>query len=90
MNPPLIIFFFQHAQGMATHIQVGKAAIGKQKGCAPTRVYLGRRHACMQVGQRCVTRGGHEVINFTRSRVKTKSKLANLMKVIRIEGYNGK
>ena len=30
-----------------------------------------------------------EVIDFTRSRVKTKSKLTNLMKVSRIDGYNG-
>ena len=32
----------------------------------------------------------HEVVNCTRSRVKTKSKLTNLMKISRIEGYNGK
>ena len=31
-----------------------------------------------------------EVINCTRSRVKIKSKLTNLMKISRIEGYNGK
>ena len=31
-----------------------------------------------------------EVVNFTRSRVKTKSKLTNLMKISLIEGYNGK
>ena len=30
------------------------------------------------------------VINFTWSRVKIKSKLTNLMKISRIEGYNGK
>ena len=30
------------------------------------------------------------IINCTRSRVKTKSKLTNLMKISRIEGYNGK
>ena len=30
------------------------------------------------------------VVNCTRSRVKTKSKLTNLMKISRIEGYNGK
>ena len=34
--------------------------------------------------------GDREVVNFTRSRVKTKSKLTNLMKISRIEGYNGK
>ena len=31
-----------------------------------------------------------EVVNCTRSRVKIKSKLNNLMKISRIEGYNGK
>ena len=31
-----------------------------------------------------------EVINCTRSRVKIKSKLINLMKISRIEEYNGK
>ena len=31
-----------------------------------------------------------KVVNCTRSRVKTKSKLTNLMKISRIEGYNGK
>ena len=37
-----------------------------------------------------LTRREHEVVNFTRSRVRTKSKLTNLVKLIRIEGYNGK
>ena len=37
-----------------------------------------------------MTRRDREVVDFTRSRVKTKSKLTNLMKIIRIEGYNGK
>ena len=32
----------------------------------------------------------HEVIENTRSHVKTKSKLINFMKLILIEGYNGK
>ena len=31
-----------------------------------------------------------EVVNCTRSRVKTKSQLTNLMKIPRIEGDNGK
>ena len=31
-----------------------------------------------------------EVINCTRSRDKIKSKITNLMKISRIEGYNGK
>ena len=30
------------------------------------------------------------VVNCTRSRVKTKSELTNLVKISRIEGYNGK
>ena len=30
------------------------------------------------------------IINFTPIRVKIKSKLTNFMKLIRIEGYNGK
>ena len=37
-----------------------------------------------------VMRRDHEVIDFTRSRVKNNSKLTNLMKMYRIEGYNGK
>ena len=31
-----------------------------------------------------------EVVDITRSHVKTKSKLTNLMKISQIEGYNGK
>ena len=34
-------------------------------------------------------RRDHEVIDFTRSRVKNNSKLTNVMKMYRIEGYNG-
>ena len=30
------------------------------------------------------------VVNYTPIRVKIKSKLSNLMKIIQIEGYNGK
>ena len=42
-------------------------------------------------GQRgSVTRWDREVIDFTRSRVKNNSELTNLMKMYRIEGYNGK
>ena len=37
-----------------------------------------------------LTSRDREVIDFTRSRVKTKSKHTNLMKLTRIEGYNGK
>ena len=37
-----------------------------------------------------LTSGDREVIDFTRSRVKNNSKLANLIKIYRIEGYNGK
>ena len=32
----------------------------------------------------------YEVVNCTRSRVKIKSKLTNLIKISRIEGYNDK
>ena len=39
---------------------------------------------------RTLTRRYREVVDFTRSRVKTKSKLTNLMKLTRIEGHNGK
>ena len=38
----------------------------------------------------CMTNQDCEVIEITRSRVKTKFKLTNFMKLIRIEGYNGK
>ena len=37
-----------------------------------------------------VTKRGREVIENTRSHFKKKSKLTNFMKLIRIEGYNGK
>ena len=37
-----------------------------------------------------VTRRDREVVDFTRSRVKNNSELTNLMKMYRIEGYNGK
>ena len=37
-----------------------------------------------------VTKQDCKVIENTQSRVKTKSKLTNFMKLIRIEGYNGK
>ena len=37
-----------------------------------------------------VTDRDREAINCTRYRVKIKSKLTNLMKIYRIEGYNGK
>ena len=36
------------------------------------------------------TRRNREVVDFTRSRVKNNSKLTNLVKIIRIEGYNSK
>ena len=41
-------------------------------------------------GIEVVTKRDREVINCTRSRVKNNSKLTNLMKISRIEGYNGK
>ena len=37
-----------------------------------------------------LTKRDREVINFTLSRVKNNSKLTNLIKISRIEGYNGK
>ena len=37
-----------------------------------------------------MTRRDGKVVEITRSRVKIKSKLTNLMKLIQIEGYNGK
>ena len=41
-------------------------------------------------GSGVLTKRDHEVVNFTRSRVKNNSKLTNLMKISRNEGYNGK
>ena len=41
-------------------------------------------HGCV------VTYRDREVVNCTRSRVKNNSKLTNLVKISRIEGYNGK
>ena len=41
-------------------------------------------------GSRLLTNRDCEVINCTWSSVKNKSKLTNLMKISRIEGYNGK
>ena len=37
-----------------------------------------------------MTRRDREVVDFTRSRVKTNTELTNLMKMPRIEGYSGK
>ena len=37
-----------------------------------------------------MTKRNHEVINCTRSNIKHNSKLSNLMKISRIEQYNGK
>ena len=37
-----------------------------------------------------LTRGNRKVVDFIRSHVKNNSKLTNLMKLTRIEGYNGK
>ena len=37
-----------------------------------------------------VTGRDRKVIDFTRYRIKNNSKLTNLMKMYRIEGYNGK
>ena len=39
---------------------------------------------------RLLTKQDHEVVGNTRSHVKTKSKITNFMKLIWIEGYNGK
>ena len=46
--------------------------------CAMWRVY------------KSLTERDHEIVKNTRSRVKIKSKLTNLIKISRIEGYNGK
>ena len=46
------------------------------------------RKSCM--GLRGLTKRDREVVEITRSCVKIKSKLTNFMKLIRIEGYNGK
>ena len=37
-----------------------------------------------------LTRRNREVVNFKRYRVKNNTELANLMKMYRIQGYNGK
>ena len=39
---------------------------------------------------RILTKRDREVVNCTRSHVKNNSKLTTLMKISRIEGYNGK
>ena len=46
-------------------------------------------HSCVGVLV-WVTRLIRMVVEYTRYSVKTKSKLTNLMNLIRIEGYNGK
>ena len=57
-----------------------------------TCVRMTRVHVCMTcVRDTCaLTRRDCEVVDFTRSRVKNNSEFTNLMKMIRIEGYNGK
>ena len=43
-----------------------------------------------QRSRRRVTRKNREVVDFTRYRVKNNTELTNLMKMNRIQGYNGK
>ena len=50
----------------------------------------GSKRKVMTHMTRKVTNQDRVVVNCTRSRVKTKPKLTNLMKISRIEGYNGK
>ena len=49
-----------------------------------------KRSKPMKMGVPPLTHGDREVVDFTRCRVKRKSKLTNLMKISPIEGYNGK
>ena len=50
-----------------------------------------KQHVAMSKGAMwCVKEQDRVVINYTWSRVKNNSKLTNLMKISRIEGYNGK
>ena len=52
---------------------------------------LNARHArWTEVLQEYMTRRDREVIDFTRYRVKNNTELTNLMKMNRIQGYNGK
>ena len=44
----------------------------------------------LPLSSRYLTKRDHEVVENTRSCVKNKTKLTNLMKITRIEGYNGK
>ena len=60
---------------------------GKERLSSPIRAHS-RGERRRRRGE--VTNRDHEVVNFTRSRVKNNFKLTNLMKISRIEGYNGK
>ena len=70
-----------------------------KKGYLITRDPWRRRGATWTLGEAtrahvaptwCVMKRDREVVNCTRSRVKNNSKLTNLVKISRIEGYNGK
>ena len=50
---------------------------------------LARNSSTPSTGKGSMTRRDCEVVDFTRSRVKNNSELTNLMKMYRIEGYNG-
>ena len=49
-------------------------------------------HGCKSSSLSCVhlTKQDRVFVNCTRPRVKTKSRLTNLVKISRFEGYNGK
>ena len=70
----------------------GKERRGKNEGehIIATRERIGE--ACDgELRKTCdMTRWDREVVDFTRSRVKNNTKLTNLMKMYRMEGYNGK
>ena len=56
----------------------------------PEKITLSNINYMMSMADPIVTRRDREVIDFTWSRVKNNSELTNLMKMYRIEGYNGK
>ena len=59
-------------------------------GLKRTQIYNTTKVVPSKIWTLCLTEQDREVINFTRSCVKNNSKLTNLMKISRIEGYNGK
>ena len=65
------------------------AVLGQRIDKKPTAIWYASK-TLAEAQMNYMTRRDREVIDFTRYRVKNNTKLTNLMKMNRIQGYNGK